>query len=270
LGSIVHRSGSLRAIRALPWRRGMAFAGIEVVSLAYLRADLLFVGRMLGAGVGATYGMVYRVLDALTTAVGSVGLWLFAEGVTDTEATGAAEHLRERSLVLVPRLSFAVAMVALLVSETAGELLSLSNAARITLQLLVASFPLLTVNSLELHVRSGTGRNREVLRIGTVAVLVNIAGCLVLISWLGLVGAAVALLLSETTQSLMLLAVATAAERARVGRSLWLGIVCGCVLVALGAAVHSGMYPAAGAAVAAAIAILASPFLHRRRVVVTS
>ncbi len=102
--------GSVQGVLELPWRRAFALAGIEVVSLAYLRADLLLVSRMLGAGVGAVYGMIYRVLDALTTAIGSVGLWLFAENVTSSDDTTMAEHLRERSLVLLPRLSFVIAI----------------------------------------------------------------------------------------------------------------------------------------------------------------
>ena len=104
----VHR-GSVPGVLELPWRRAFALAGIEVVSLAYLRADLLLVSRMPGAGVGAVYGMIYRVLDALTTAIGSVGLWLFAENVTSSDDTTMVEHLRERSLVLLPRLSFVIA-----------------------------------------------------------------------------------------------------------------------------------------------------------------
>ncbi len=59
---------------------------------------------MLGAGVGAVYGMIYRVLDALTTAIGSVGLWLFAENVTSTDDTTMAEHLR-RALLGAPATS---------------------------------------------------------------------------------------------------------------------------------------------------------------------
>ena len=262
-----YRTGSIAGILQLPWRRVVALAGIEVVALAYLRADLLLVGRLLGAGVGATYGMLYRVLDALTTAIGSVGLWLFAEGVTSTGDTTVAEHLRERSLALLPRLSFAVAVGAILVSEISGNLLTLSAGTTSALQLLIAAFPLLAVNSLELHARSGTGRNREVLRIGTVALLVNIGLCLVLIPSFGLVGAAIALLASETTQSTLLFVASPHAERARLGRSIGFGVLCGVVLVMLGIAVHAGAVLLAGVLVALAIGLVATPLLGRHRIV---
>ena len=36
-------------------------AGIDVVGLLNLRADLLLVGRLLGRGPGAIYGLLYRV-----------------------------------------------------------------------------------------------------------------------------------------------------------------------------------------------------------------
>ena len=264
------RHGSVQGVLELPWRRAFALAGIEVVSLAYLRADLLLVSRMLGAGVGAVYGMIYRVLDALTTAIGSVGLWLFAENVTSNDDTTTAEHLRERSLVLLPRLSFVIAIVALLGSELAADVVGLSRGATSALQLLIAAFPLLAVNSLELHARSGAGRNREVLRVGTAALVVNIGMCLFLISAFGVVGAALALLASEATQSLLLLGASTTAERARVGRSIWLGVLCGAVLVALGSAVHAAMLPAVAVLVVISIAIVVAPFLHRRRVPVLS
>lgn len=270
LGLLHPHRGSVRGVLELPWRRAFALAGIEVVALAYLRADLLLVSRMLGAGVGAVYGMIYRVLDALTTAIGSVGLWLFAENVTSGDDTSAAEHLRERSLVLLPRLSFAVAIAALLVSEVAADVIGLSRGATSALQLLIAAFPLLAVNSLELHARSGAGRNREVLRVGTVALVVNIVMCLVLITAFGVVGAALALLASETTQSVLLLGASTSEERARVGRSIWLGLLCGALLVATGSAVHAGEQLAAAALLVPAVVIVLAPFAHRRRVPVLS
>src|SRR5205085_2032263 len=55
LGLLRAHPGSVRGVLELPWRRAFALAGIEVVALAYLRADLLLVSRMLGAGVGAVY-----------------------------------------------------------------------------------------------------------------------------------------------------------------------------------------------------------------------
>jgi O-antigen/teichoic acid export membrane protein len=264
LGKVAGGEHSLAGIGRLPWRQVVALAGIEVVALAYLRADLLLVGRLLGADVGAVYGMLYRVLDAATTAIGSVGLWLFAEHVTSA-GEAATESLRERSLVLVPRLAFGVAAAALLVSERVGDLLGLSANATTALQLLIAAFPLLGVNSLELHARSGAGRNREVLRAGTIALLVNVALCLALIPRFGLVGAAAALLVSETTQSIVLFLASPRSERLRVGRPMRIGLLCGLELVALGAAVRADAVAMISGLVLLAGGLLLLPPLGRIR-----
>ena len=77
-----------------------AFALIEVVGFLNLRADLLLVGRIMGAGPGAVYGLLYRVVDGFSGVVGSAGLWLYAEAANGTEGgDDVAWAIRTRSLV---------------------------------------------------------------------------------------------------------------------------------------------------------------------------
>ena len=71
--------GGLTKWSHLPLRRALALAAMDVVALVNFRADLLLVGHMLGAVLGATYGLLYRAVDGFNGVVGSAGLWLYAE-----------------------------------------------------------------------------------------------------------------------------------------------------------------------------------------------
>ena len=194
------RGMSRAGIAGIPWRRVAWLAGVELVALAYLRADLLIVGRILGPGAGAAYGMLYRVIDGIYGLVGSAGLWLYAETVHEP-SPDASHELRDRSLALVPMLATAVGFALVLAAQILGDVVgSVGNETR-TLQLLIAAFPLLAVNTIELHVRSGQGRNRGVVGIGLAALALNVAACIALIPPLGLQGAALALLASELLQT---------------------------------------------------------------------
>jgi O-antigen/teichoic acid export membrane protein len=235
LGAACFEGVQLSAIRALPWRRAAALAGVEIVSLAYLRADLLLVGRILGPALGAVYGLVYRVIDGLNGAVGSAGVWLYAETVAERDASDRAASLRARSLTLLPRVAVAVAFVLVLASQVLVVAApSLASDVR-TLQYLIVAFPLLSINAIELHVRSGKGRNREVVWIGCAALATNVVLCLALVPTLGLRGAALALIGSEIVQSLLLLRSSSVDERDLLLRALLLAGEGSALLLALGA-----------------------------------
>lgn len=265
VGASIGAGGAGGRILGLPWRRVVGLAGIEVVALAYLRADLLLVGRLLGAGVGATYGMIYRVIDAVSTAIGSVGVWLYATNVTAVDDPLGADRLREQSLVLMPRLALLVGAVALFAAEIVIDVASLGDEETRGLQLLIAAFPLLAVNAIELHARSGQGRNREVLTIGTIALFVNVPLCLALIPTLGLPGAALALLASEVTQSAALWFATACAERATVGRGVAVGATGSLLLVVLGAVVRGNEAIALAPVVLLIVLLVSSPLLARAR-----
>ena len=110
------------SVRTLPLRRGAALAGIEVVGLSNLRADLLLVGRIMGAGPGAVYGLLYRVVDGFSGVVGSAGLWLYAEAANGTEGGDDARGIRARSLRLLPRLGVGLGAVVILLAGPFGSL----------------------------------------------------------------------------------------------------------------------------------------------------
>ncbi len=220
VGSIRDLTTGVSEWRRLPLRRAFALAGIDVVGLVNLRADLLLVGHMLGAVPGATYGLLYRAVDGFNGVVGSAGLWLYAESSNERDGGTDPSGLRARSLAVLPRFGLALGVIVVLAAGAAGELVPRLAPETDTLRLLAAAFPLLTVNAVELHVRSGRGRNREVLAVNTITLAVNIPLSIGLIAAFGLPGAAAALVVSELLQAALLWCSASGSERALVGRAL--------------------------------------------------
>ena len=105
--------GGLSQWHRLPLRRGLALAAIEVVALLNLRVDLLLVGHMLGAVLGATYGLLYRAVDGFNGVVGSAGLWLYAESANRRDGGTNPSGIRARSLAVLPRARHFVAKLRL-------------------------------------------------------------------------------------------------------------------------------------------------------------
>jgi len=195
------------------WRRAAALAGIETVGLCYLRADLLLVGHLLGAAAGATYGLLSRVVDGAGGAAGTASLGLFAAAAAERDGGDRSDGVRARSLAVMPVLAGAVAVVAVVAAGPLGAAIPRLGGETGTLQLLVAATPLLVWNGLELHVRAARGRHAGVLRIGLAAFAVNVGLCIWLVGAHGLVGAAIALLATETLQTVLLVVGATRRER---------------------------------------------------------
>jgi len=194
-------------------RRAVAFAAMEAAALLYLRADLLLVGHLLGATAGATYGLLYRVVDGGGGAVGTTGLWLFSTAVTGRDGGDADDGVRARAIRTLPLVVLGVSIVGIAGAGLLGDLVPRFAGETDTLRLLVVAFPLLTFNGLELYVRSARGRNRSVLTIGLLALAVNVGLCLWLVPRDGLLGAAVALLGAEVVQTVAVIATSRQAER---------------------------------------------------------
>lgn len=199
------------------WHRAATLAGIETVVICYLRADLLLVGHLLGAAAGATYGLLYRVVDGVGGAAGTASLGLFAAAAAGRDGGDDRDGVRARSLLVIPALAGGCALVGIVLAGPLGSAIPRLGSETGTFRLLIAAAPLLVWNALELHVRSARGRNGEALRIGIVVLVVNLGLCIWLVSAHGLVGAAVALLATETLQTTLLVATATRQEQ----RLIW-------------------------------------------------
>jgi O-antigen/teichoic acid export membrane protein len=261
----------VRRVPALPLRRGAFLAGIEVVGLLNVRSDLLLVGRILGAGPGAVYGLLYRVVDGFSGLLNSAGLWLYAESANGKDGGDDASGIRARSLQLLPRLGVGLGLGVVLLSGPFGELVPQLGGELGTLRVLVVAFPLLTVNAIELHVRSGRGRNREVLVINAAALVVNVVACLFLLPAVGLIGGALALAASECVQAALLVVTASSAERVLVGPALGTAVIGAIALAITGLALGEGRIGivAVGVLVTLAVVLVRMPWAHSRRVVTT-
>ncbi|MSO79887.1 MAG: hypothetical protein EXQ79_09830 [Acidimicrobiia bacterium] len=194
------------------WRRAVSLAGIETVGLCYLRADLLLVGHVLGAAAGATYGLLYRVVDGAGGAAGTASLGLFVAAAAGRDGGDQRDGVRARSLAVMPVVAGAIALIAVVAAGPLGDVIPRLGHETGTIRLLMAATPLLVWNALELHVRAARGRHGGVLGIGIVVFVVNLGLCICLVNAHGLAGAAVALLGTEVLQSTLLVAGSTRSE----------------------------------------------------------
>jgi peptidoglycan biosynthesis protein MviN/MurJ (putative lipid II flippase) len=105
-------------------------------------------------------------------------------------------------------------------------------------------------------VRSGRGRNCEVLAVNTITLAVNVPLSIGLIAAFGLPGAAAALAISEFLQASLLWGTAAHAERVLVGRALAIAVVGAALLVLIAVALWHGQFLFAALAVVAAGALV--------------
>ncbi len=190
------------SVTALPWRTLAVYTGVEVLALAYLRVDVVLVGALVGSGPGATYALVYRVIDALVGLATPVLLLLFPYAARKVWAGHRLTDVRERALRLLPAgAAVAAAVTVFAVAPIAAAVPRFGEGLE-AVRLLLVSVPLYFANAIELHLRSAEDRNGEVLAIGAGVLGVNVALNLVLIPLLGLEGAAWALIVTEVLQLL--------------------------------------------------------------------
>jgi O-antigen/teichoic acid export membrane protein len=232
-----------RRVKGLRWRRIAAYTGMDLTALLYLRASVVIVARVLGPRAGASFGLLYRVNDSLVGLENAASLWLFSETVRRRGEARDARMLRDRSLALFPPLAALASLVLILASGLLGVFVPFLRGGVDTLRLLLIPFPFLVVSVSELFVRSALGRNREVLGIGAITLVANIALNVWLIDVYGFDGAAYALLASEALQLALVLAVAKRGERGVLVRqaslaALWVGLLL-TVAVSLNAGVPS-------------------------------
>lgn len=250
--------------RLLPMRQAFALAGIEAVGVMTLRADLLLVGHILGAGPGAIYGLLYRAVDSFNSVVGSAGVWLYAESANERDGGTDPRGLRARSLAVLPRFGLVVAAVVVLAAGAVASVVPRLGAEADTLRILAIAFPILSLNVIELHVRSGQGRNREVLLINTVALVVSVPLCIAGIAAFGLPGAAAALAVTELLQAGLLWCSASIDERTLVSPALTTALLGALLLIGMTAALGCGLPILAG------LALVAVGFLVARGVRISS
>ena len=251
--------GASNALRRLPWRTVQEYALVDLVGVAYLRADLVLVGAVLGPGLGATYGLVSRLLDGLIGLQSAGNAWLFAHAVR-MSASGAPTRqsaLRARAFEVFPLVAILLGLGGVACAGRIGALIPSLAPGVGTLRLLFVAFPLVAFGSMELVCRSGAGRNRLVLGVVLIGIAANVGMNLVLLPRLGLEGAGWAVLGSEVAQILALCFIPHDRERHAFAAQAMRFAVPVTLLLLVALALNAGTWPfAAVGAVGVAAAVL--------------
>jgi O-antigen/teichoic acid export membrane protein len=184
-----------------PYRLLATYTLLEVLVFAYLRADLLIVGRLLGAGTGATYGLAYRFVDALVALSTPALLVLFAHS-SEVAARGAGvDEVRRRVHGLLPHFGVLFAAGAIASVGVLSHVVPRIGDAEAALRILLAVVPMTYLIAAEALMLSAEGRNRSVLRVAATALAANVALNVVFVPHYGMVGAAVVLAVCELGQA---------------------------------------------------------------------
>jgi O-antigen/teichoic acid export membrane protein len=186
------------------WRHLALFTGVELIAFAYLRADALIVGRLLGPGPGATFGLAYRVLDAVTGLATPIILMLFPFAAGVVAAGRSLGPLRLATSQFVPRLACCLALAALLATVPLTALVPRLGEGGSALPVLLATVPLYLASAFELHLCSAEGGNAEIILLGLVVLGINVGLNLIAVPRFGLNGAAWVLVGSEAAQVMWL------------------------------------------------------------------
>lgn len=191
---------STRDVAALPWRLLGLYTGVELIAITYLRVDTLLAGVLLGASIGATYSLVYRVVDGVV-GLATPSLLLLFPRATDlvTEGRGVRE-LRSQAAHFVPPVALALAGATMTGVGPLAAIVPRIDEGAPALRLLLVSVPLFLLSTTEMHLRSAEGRNAEVVTIGATVLGINVVANVVLIPRYELIGAAVALMIAELIQ----------------------------------------------------------------------
>lgn len=190
--------------RVLPLRLLGSYTLIEVLAFAYLRVDVLVIGRLLGVGPGATYVLAYRVLDGLTALLTPFLLYLFPVASRAAQDRDGVRGLREALLGWGPVLATAVAAPGIVAVVALPVLTERFVEASPVLRVLLVTLPLYAFSALELHLRSAEGRNRSPIAIGATLLVLNVGLNIVLVPRFGIIAAAWVLVACELLQAFIL------------------------------------------------------------------
>lgn len=223
----------LRSPMRLPMRTLGLYTLIEVLAFAYLRADVLVVGRVLGPSPGAIYVLAYRVLDGLTGVFTPFLHYLFPLASRRALAPGGLRLMRRWLLGWAPALGTALAIVVFVASGLLPLATDRFGEARPVLEVLLVTLPLFAFSATELHLRSAEGRNRMPVALGACLLSLNVGLNVVLVPRFGVVAAAWVLVACELVQAIFL---GASLGRARDQRAPLLRSALGAILLGLAVA----------------------------------
>lgn len=231
------------------------------LSLMHMRADQVILAA-LGYRTGlASYAIAYQVLQGVVVAIGSVGAVGFSF-MASSAPGDRAHHARRAASMLCDLGVVASAAVVLLAPVAVGLLGGSSYGGAVHVSRLLAPVVVLSVgNTMAGRVLIVEGRARSLVAVASVALVVNVALCLVLIPRYGIDGAAVATVCSEALGAALVVGIA---ERA-VPRSQPVAILVVAALGATAAALTSASSPGStGVSTGISVATLAGCLLLSR------
>jgi O-antigen/teichoic acid export membrane protein len=180
-------------------RLSLPLGGAMVVNYLYFRLDVLLLSVMRTERDVAIYGVAYRVVEAFMVLPAYFMLTLFPEIARLSEQPGVvdrivAEALKVMQLVALPIVLLTALFAPQIVVVIGGE--SYADAAPV-LQILMVGVGVSYMTGVYGNALPALGQQREFFKWSVVVLVINLALNLVLIPPFGVIGAAVAVLLSE-------------------------------------------------------------------------
>lgn len=248
------RSVGIGRAEPLPYRRLGLYTAHEMSAFAYLRVDLVVVGAILGEATGATYGLGYRVVDALVSLSIPGLLVLFAYASGQAARGVDMEGLRRRTQALLPHLGVLLAAIAIVGVAPLVDALPRLESAAPALRVLLASIPLTYLIGVEAQLLSAEDRNVPLLVVAGSALGFSVVLNVILVDSYGMVGAAAALVITEVWQ-VAGLAIGANATGTRTGA---VRVLVPAALLLVGAVALNRDVPAVGAMLLVAAAVVAA------------
>jgi O-antigen/teichoic acid export membrane protein len=199
-----------REISQTLMRRATPLAILTIFGVLYLRANSLVVLALLGTAKLGAYSLVFRVVDVLVAAPSLVLMVVFPVLVrlhrSDRSAYRVACQRANDSLIGVgTALSLAIVLAARPLIQLLGgtAYLSVVTPLRILAVAGLAGF----ANALFAQLMIIEGLQTAVLRLSSIALVINIGLSVLLVHWNGLTGASIAAAISETAGAILVISI---------------------------------------------------------------
>lgn len=233
-------------------REALPQAGVVVITSALARFDWIFIGLIVSAVKLAEYSFAYKVFEMATfplLAIAPVLIPLFTKIFQQPDIDGAKLRFLLRMELIV------AALVALLLNICWSPLVDLVTRGKYgmvnekTILILSLGMPLLYVNNFLWTVNFAQGRLGMIFMSFIIALLVNVAGDLLLIPFYQNEGAAVAFLLSVLAQTVFYMKMNSVAALHRLWRPICVCTVCALLSGVLTSFLSDGVWLAVPCAV---------------------
>lgn len=184
-------------VRSL-FRQVAPMAGVSIIDFLYFRLDLILLSLLSGPVDVARYGIAYKIIEILQQLPSFVMITLMPELARQAADSQQFRRLLQQALNVMQLLAVPV----LLLGVFAEQLLTVIGGpgfrpAAGPLRLMLLALALAYLQTVLGHALVAQGRQRLALRVSIQVLVLNLVLNLALIPWLGILGAAIALVVSE-------------------------------------------------------------------------